>query len=83
MNPQIPTTAAISIILVAVVLVVGCEWRALYALDHPAPHLITASECASCHSSPAALRMMKLKEGNTHFLFHGPAVALGPPPKRI
>src|SRR5579871_6970939 len=73
MNKKLPAGLAITILAAGLALIGLTEWRALYTADHPAPRRIDAAYCASCHAGAASLKALKHKEGNTHFLFQGPA----------
>ena len=68
---NIPSQIAILLITAGLAFISFYEWHALNTIDHPAPRKIDAAYCTSCHTDSATMRAMKLKEGNTHFIFPG------------
>jgi hypothetical protein len=76
MNKNIPSSIFATILAVVLVFAGYCEWNALTHVKTapPPPRTIGKAFCTSCHSDAASLRAMKLKEGNTHFIFHGEAL---------
>jgi hypothetical protein len=66
-NPKLSPRAVVAALGVVFAVTTAAEWRAVGATD-PQPHTITRAECTSCHSGPAAMRMLRDKEGGG-FLF--------------
>jgi hypothetical protein len=74
MNGQVTSRTGAIVICAAVTVIASTVARGLWINENPPPHVLTAAECTSCHSDPASLRRMKLKEGNLHIFFHGPDI---------
>ena len=66
-NPRVSPRVAVTLAAIAAASVSLWEWRALYALDHPALH---KTNCLTCHSDATTLRKMAEKAGNDLSLVH-------------
>jgi hypothetical protein len=66
-NANLPLRFAVPVTAVAILSIMGVEWRGLYNLDHPKPHKV---DCIGCHSDKHALAAMAEKAGDPLYLVH-------------
>ena len=66
-NKTISPRAALITVAILVATFGMIEWRALFALDHPAQH---KTDCMSCHSDAKTLKAMADKAGGSAYLVH-------------
>lgn len=64
---RISPQAAVPVVLIFAVSIVGLEWRSLNELDHPKPYKVG---CIGCHSDKKTLEAMAEKAGDRLYLVH-------------
>jgi mono/diheme cytochrome c family protein len=66
-NRTVSPRLVLTTLAVLVTSLVGFEWRALYALDHPPLH---RTNCVTCHSDAKTMKAMADKAGDELYLQH-------------
>ena len=64
---KISPQAAVPVVLLCILSIVGFEWHSLDELDHPRPNNVS---CIGCHSDKKTLKAMADKAGDPLYLVH-------------